>query len=652
MAKFIVTSGSHFDPFFYESLSKPVMQAVEAHNAAQDSYDTLMTETEALRQYIMREPEDSEARRLYDSYTAKLATLQNNLWERGYNAGTRRDLAAARAGYASDITRLGTAIKARQDISNEYWKTKHDHPDMIMASDPGLAGLDEYLRNDRFGKDYYSYSGDALMKEVATDAQARMNEMLNDPRILDKYPQLKGYIPILKKEGFTSAQVEAANLAVRAAYAGNTELLDRLDPASAVLASVMASHVDSTGAFGKVDSSEFNRLLDYAKAGLSQSIGKSDVQFLHDLEWAERQKQARENERYQHNLNVAALKAAGKGGSGAVSSSAYGPTIAQLRGNALNGIADKGQAKDFVDKTNVYEALSLINELKKSGALRNPNGTLSDSATNAMMRLYDSPYYKELTNGKDHYLSTADLDSVLKTLGEELNKAETNDHMYQFNVTAPAAANMAKTMFKPNIGQLSGKQGDKIAASVAHYSDGSAVKASELKALLESDNVLVGFDARTGNITLQRNSADDSQDTGKYNDKIVYLNTRTVLAGTTGYANAAALLYAFDSAVPDDVSTTKRQEFQARLESMVTTGQTVDLRDLASLIQSSYTSLMKSGDDRDKAVFNALVEAFAQGLFDSSNTAWSPNTYKEGWSAKTGGAYMPTGYDDEDYEIE
>ena len=652
MAKFIVTSGSHFDPFSYESLSKPVMQAVEAHNAAQDSYDTLMTETEALRQYIMREPEDSEARRLYDSYTAKLATLQNNLWERGYNAGTRRDLAAARAGYASDITRLGTAIKARQDISNEYWKTKHDHPDMIMASDPGLAGLDEYLRNDRFGKDYYSYSGDALMKEVSTDAQARMDEMLNDPKILDKYPQLKGYIPILKKEGFTSAQVEAANLAVRAAYAGNTELLDRLDPASAVLAGVMASHVDSTGAFGKVDSSEFNRLLDYAKAGLSQSIGKSDVQFLHDLEWAERQKQARENERYQHNLNVAALKAAGKGGSGAASSSAYGPTIAQLRGNALNGIADKSQAKDFVDKTNVYEALSLINELKKSGALRNPNGTLSDSATNAMMRLYDSSYYKELTKGKDHYLSTADLDSVLKTLGEELNKAETNDHMYQFNVTAPAAANMAKTVFKPNIGQLSGKQGEKIAASVAHYSDGSAVKASELKALLESDNVLVGFDARTGNITLQRNSADDSQDTGKYNDKVVYLNTRTVLAGTTGYANAAALLYAFNSAVPDDVSTTKRQEFQARLESMVTTGQTVDLRDLASLIQSSYTSLMKSGDDRDKAVFNALVEAFAQGLFDSSNTAWSPNTYKEGWSAKTGGAYMPTGYDDEDYEIE
>ena len=289
MPRFLVTSGSYFEPFTYDELSKPVMQTVEAHNAAQDQYDTLTSETEALRQYLMREPNDSEARRMYDSYVSKLSTLQDNLWRSGYNASTRRDLAAARAGYASDITRLGTAIKARQDRSNEYWKIKHEHPDMVMSSDPGLAGLDEYLKNDRYGQDYYTYSGEQFMNEVAADAKSRANEILSDPEILNKYPELEGYIPVLQRNGFTSSQVEAASYAVEMAYAGDNRYLEALakeDPISLVLANVLSSHIESTGAQKHVDKNEFGRLLRYGKAGLSQAIGKNDIEFMKDNKYA------------------------------------------------------------------------------------------------------------------------------------------------------------------------------------------------------------------------------------------------------------------------------------------------------------------------------------------------------------------------------
>ena len=644
MPKYLVTNGSYFEPFTYDELAKPVMQAVEAHSATQDVYDTITAETEALRQYLLREPADSEARRLYDNYTAKLETLQNNLWTKGFNASTRRDLSAARAGYASDITRLGTAIKSRQDRSAEYWKTKHDHPDMIMGTDPGLSGLDSYLMNDRFGQDYFSYSGESFMNEVGTDAKARMDEMLNDPRILDKYPQLKGYIPILKKDGFSSQQVQNAVNAVRSYYGGNDKALDNLDFASGVLADVLRSHVDSTGARGKVSPTEFGRLLRYGEAGLSQSIGKSDVQFLKDLEWEQEQK-------LNTALKVAAAKASGRGGSGA--SGSYAPNIATLRGNTLSGISDKKQAQDFVDKTNVYQALDIINQLKKSGALRQPNGTLTDTANEAVMKLYKSPYYKELTKGKDHFLTDADLDSVISNLGKELNEYEQNDHMYQFNNTNAANSNIARNVFKPNIGQLFGKQGDKIAAANAHYSDGKSVTGKELMSILESDNLLIGFDAKSGNLTIQRNAADDSQDKGKYNDKVVYLNTRNALTGTSGYANAAAILYAFNSAVPDEVPSSDKEMMRNRISAMATMGQTIDLRDFADLIRGSYQSLVKDGDDNDRAVFNALVESFAQGLYDSANTPWAPNTYKEGWSAKTGGDYISNGEDEYfDYDFD
>ena len=286
MPRFLVTSGSYFEPFTYDELSKPVMQTVEAHNAAQDSYDTLTSETEALRQYLMREPEDSEARRLYDNYVQRLTTLQDNLWKNGYNASTRRDLASARAGYASDITRLGTAIKARQDRSNEYWKIKHEHPDMVMSSDPGLEGLDKYLANDRFGQDYYSYSGEQFMNEVAADAKARAQELLNDPQVLSKYPELAGYIPVLQERGFTSAQVEAAAGLVR----GDNTVYSALDndskTAATLLASILQDHLISTGAAGRISPDEYDRLINYGKSGLSQAIGKSDVEFMKDNEYA------------------------------------------------------------------------------------------------------------------------------------------------------------------------------------------------------------------------------------------------------------------------------------------------------------------------------------------------------------------------------
>lgn len=652
MPKFLVTSGSYFQPFTYDELSKPVVQTVEAHNAAQDAYDQLSMETSALGRYITENPDDVNAKRMYDSYLAKLNSLQDNLWNNGYNAATRRDLASARAGYASDITRLQAAIKARQERSQEYWKTRHEHPDMIMGRDPGESGLDNYLFNDLYGHDYYSYSGNDFAKMVGAEASARASEMLNDPQV-KKNPMLVGYLQMIERDGFTNKQVDDAYAAVRKAVAGDMSSVANLDFATGILANVLMSNLESSGAKGNVSQDEFNRLLDYGKIGLSQAVGKTKVSTVADLQWAEQQKIARENERYQHQLNLAAMKAAARNGS-AGSDSRIGPRIATLRGNALNGISDKKQANEFTDKKNVYDALSIINELKKSGAIRQPNGALSEAANNAIMRLYDSPYYKKLSKGKQKYLSTTDLDAVLSELQKDIQKSETNDHMYQFNVTSAAAANMARTVFKPNIGQLSGgKRNSTVAESVARYADGSAVKATDLKTILESDNLLVGFDAKSGKITVQRNAADNSEDVGKYNDKIVYLDPKTVLTGTSGYANSAALLYAFNSAIPEGVSSAKEDEYRNKIAALANYGQTVDLRVMADLIHENYKSMMKDGSDEDKAVYNALVESFAQGLFDSSNTAWSPNNYKEGWSAKTGGDEMPYGYgDDDDYDFE
>ena len=203
MPKYIATSSSYFKPFSYDELVKPLAQMAEAQNAVADNYDKISMESEGLRRYITDNPEDSMAKELYDDYMSKLTTLQDNLWNNGYNAQARRDLSAARAGYASDITRIAQAVKSRQERSKAYWDIKSKNPDMIMGRDPGTYGLNPYLTNDNFGQDYYTYSGESFMKEVGADAAARANEMLNDPRVV-KDPRLVGYLQRITRDGFTS----------------------------------------------------------------------------------------------------------------------------------------------------------------------------------------------------------------------------------------------------------------------------------------------------------------------------------------------------------------------------------------------------------------------------------------------------------------
>ena len=296
MPKFIVTSGSTFQPFTYDQLVKPIQQMAEAHNVTQDAYDQISLETNALRNYITDNPEDAQAKAMYDSYMDKLTNLQNNLWSNGYNAQTRRDLAAARAGYASDITRLGTAIKARQERSAEYWKTKHAHPDMIMGSDPGLSGLDAYLNDDTYGQNYFSYSGNQFAAEVGTDAKARAAELLRNPEI-SKDPRLVGYLTRIIQQGFTNGEVDAAYNAVASAIGTDPTNLDRidqntfnsLDPITKILADTFSEHLRSTGAAGNVSPEEFGRLMGYGRTGLSQAVTGPQFRDFEDKQWAQDQ---------------------------------------------------------------------------------------------------------------------------------------------------------------------------------------------------------------------------------------------------------------------------------------------------------------------------------------------------------------------------
>lgn len=307
MGKYLVTSGSVFTPFSYDEITKPLAQMAEAHGKVQDAYDTIATESEALRHYIEQEPEDSMARAMYDGYMKKLQTLQDNLWQNGYTAQSRRDLSAARAGYASDVTRLASAIKQRQDKSKIFNDARLKDPTLITGRDPGLDPLDRFLKDDTYGSNWYSYSGKDFQKEVSDDAKERVDEWVKENAYLSGVdPNTPGYIMQKVSEGFSSDDVTYAR-DFASAFAGlyrnpktRTQAVaiyeslqegvdfngEHIPDSSRILTGVLLNHLFASGVMNAdVADSELARQINYGANGLSSAIGKTTITNLQDYEW-------------------------------------------------------------------------------------------------------------------------------------------------------------------------------------------------------------------------------------------------------------------------------------------------------------------------------------------------------------------------------
>ena len=296
MPKFIVTSGSHFQPFTYDEMVKPLMQMAEAQNSAQDAYDLLSMETAALEDYLTENEDDAMARGLYNNYRQRLESLQNNLWGNGYTPQTRRDLALARTGYAQDIKgKLQNNIERRQAQSKAYWDMKHANPDMVMGRDPGSFGLDNYIQDPNFGNNWFAYSAKQFESEVGAEVEARAKGMLadlQDPNNVKKNPRLEAILTRVINQGVTNQETVLANAVVDDVYqldenARRQYYLEHSTPDAVVIMSeALINRYNATGINDSdVIPSERKRLLDRGKAGFAKGVMQPKVDDIKDPEF-------------------------------------------------------------------------------------------------------------------------------------------------------------------------------------------------------------------------------------------------------------------------------------------------------------------------------------------------------------------------------
>lgn len=633
MSRFIVTSGSDFRPFSYDELVKPVQASAEAHQAMQEQADALAMQAGAIGSML----DDSSPRfkALYDSYQENLKSFSDDLYENGLNPRNRAMFSALRKTYGTDITKINAAITQKAEAVKKYDEDIRKDRTLITDKDPRLLSLDEWYDNPYAGN-YNAYSGTMLTAKASAIGENLKRDIRENS---NAWKSILGgqYFERNEFVGFHGFEIKNA---IDNILSGR----ESTDERTRLLESVMRNVYDSSGMGQWASPEQRAEAFSYIGDGIYSAIGENknsiqqDRSYTSPYQWA--------------TLAARQAAAANRGSGSGASSQNVGPDIARLRGAALDGITTKREGKELGAKRDLLSALETLNELKKTDRLFVPGSrTMSDDASAALELIYGrkgmlglrksdtEKLFEQLTNGKSNYITTTDLDPVIEQLRGEINQSVKNAHQYDFYVKPQAASNMAKT-FKLNIGELTGKDADSKAASIAKYSDGEKdVSAKDLMLALSSDHLSVGFDAKRGKITLQRNAEDDKESAGKYNDRIIYLDPNVVLSGTSAYVNAANVLYAIDSYLPPDLPITQKNGIENQIIASITNGETLDLRMFAEMLRGSYNSMVVDGDNVERAIYNALVESFARGLYYATNTEWSPNDYKEGWGQKTGGEY-------------
>lgn len=617
MSKFIVTSGSHFTPFTYDELVKPIAQYTEAYNTAQQEADTLAMQAGAIGSMLGNR--DVRSRELFDSYMNDMEALVNDMQSNGYNIGTARELSALRRRYGRDMTKINAAITRKaEDIKSQDEQLKNDKT-LMFARNARLASVDDYL-DDPYGVNNKSYSGAMLSAQASELGKNLGRDLLEN---MDKWSSILGG-QYFERNTFTGFHANEVQSAIDNTINGTVSS----DPRVALLQKTIKSIYDSSGMSEWANNIQRDQAYKYIGQGLYSAVGsynndiRQNANFLTDYQKAS-----------------LALKAASSGGgSGNSAKTLVGPKLTSLRGNILVGPEDRKQNKLDTERKDVIDALKKLRDMNSTGTLKDSKtGSYSENAMSVMKGIAGNKYWKDNISGN---INSNNIEDYISQLEKEDNESVKNKHFYAMEFTPATVSNIARGMIRQNIGSLSGgkeKDVNALVAKIARRSNGD-ISASDLSKMLDSDHLSLGYDIDTNSIILQKNGADSGEKQGQFDDRPVFLDADTVLQGASAYVNAGLVQYVVNEVLPEDFPDEIKDEYLQVIDNAANSGATLDVRDVLNLARNAREEFVKGGkkDDRLLEITNALIEGFAQGLFNSTNTQWAPNTYNRGWSVSQG----------------
>lgn len=131
MANTYITSGSRFRPYTFAEMLQPVQIYTEAYNQVEDELANL----DVLAGDVAGKLTNSADKELSDkalAFQTELTSAMNDLYSKGLNPTTRKQLAGLKARYTKELNPINEAYKAYQEDQKYLTKLAVEHPEILI----------------------------------------------------------------------------------------------------------------------------------------------------------------------------------------------------------------------------------------------------------------------------------------------------------------------------------------------------------------------------------------------------------------------------------------------------------------------------------------------------------------------------------------
>lgn len=264
MPNYSLVANTQFRNRSFDDMLKPLLMYTQEYNAIEDTASDLATKA-SVWEGMANEQTDPEAYAQYKRYADDLQRQAVNLSQNGLNPTTRRELLNLKRRYSSEITPIEQAYASRKAQADEQRKAMLQNPTLLLSRRADMTSLDDYMRNPQLG--YESYSGALLTQQVGQAASAIAKEL----RDYGNGKPLDGFTKTwLQQHGFTAAEV---------AQAINNPDSPR---SSHILNTLVNNVMADSGVPQWADRATLNQAYSYARQGLWNAVGQTQVQLYTD----------------------------------------------------------------------------------------------------------------------------------------------------------------------------------------------------------------------------------------------------------------------------------------------------------------------------------------------------------------------------------
>ena len=259
MPNYSLVSNTQFKARGFDDMIRPYAMYTQEYRTQEDAIADLATKADVWAG-LANEQTDPVAYAQYTNYANALKDQAAVMADRGLNPSSRQAMLNLKRRYSSEIVPIEQAYTARKAQAEEQRKALLQNPTLMMSRRADTTSLDRYMENPNLG--YESYSG-ALLTQQAGQAAAAIAKELRD---YGKGKPLDGFTRTwLQQHGYTAAEV---------AFAINHPDDPR---ASSVLNTIVNNVIADSGMTNWADNKTLNQAYNYARQGLWQAVGQTQV---------------------------------------------------------------------------------------------------------------------------------------------------------------------------------------------------------------------------------------------------------------------------------------------------------------------------------------------------------------------------------------